>query len=95
MKMLLYIKKLKEGEGEIKSKGDCCVFGLCKSDKFFFAAKPYFTLWKKLGLSSFFQKIIPKRAPERNSFTFFVLNGICIGENKMGEGGWGQGYSYM
>jgi hypothetical protein len=36
----------------------------------FFAAKPYFTLRKKLGLSSFFQKIIPKLAPERNSFTF-------------------------
>jgi hypothetical protein len=46
-----------------------------------FPAKTYFTLWKKLGLSSFFQKRIPKLAPERNSFTFIVLNGICIRES--------------
>ncbi len=47
----------------------------------FFAAKKYFTLWKKLCLSSFFQNRIPKLALERNSFTFTVMNGICIRES--------------
>jgi hypothetical protein len=35
MMMLLYIRKLKEGEGEKKSKGDCCVFGFAKVTIFF------------------------------------------------------------
>jgi hypothetical protein len=81
MMMLLYIRKLKEGERGKKKAKEIAVFLDFAKVTIFFAAKKYFTLWKKLCLSSFFQNRIPKLALERNSFTFTVMNGICIRES--------------
>jgi hypothetical protein len=74
-------QKFEGRRGKKKKAKEIAVFLDFAKVTIFFPAKTYFTLWKKLGLSSFFQKRIPKLAPERNSFTFIVLNGICIRES--------------
>jgi hypothetical protein len=66
--------------GKTKGKGDYCVFGFCKSDNFFCCKNIFYTL-EKTGFVKSLSNIIHKLAPERNSFTFIVLNGIFIMES--------------
>jgi hypothetical protein len=73
-------QKIEGRRGEKQKAKEIAVFLDFAKVTIFFGAKTYFTLWKKLGLSSLFQNRIRKLAPERNSFTFIVLNGICIME---------------
>jgi hypothetical protein len=47
--------ELKEGEEKKRSKGDCCVFGFCKSDNFFSCKNTFYTL-EKTGFVKFLSK---------------------------------------
>jgi len=74
-------QKIEGRRGEKQKAKEIAVFlDFAKSDNFFCCKNIFYTL-EKTGFVKSLSNIIRKLAPERNSFTFIVLNGICIMES--------------